>query len=268
MFIRCLAAVAAALLATSLMASAQAADLVPHRAVYDMRLGTARHNSGIIDIRGSMIMETSESCDGWESTQRIKLRFSHNDTEETESDSTFASYESRDGLNYRFNTRNMQDGELDEEFSGLAALESVNGPGKAVFTEPQQQEFKLPAGTIFPTMHMIKLIDRAQSGETIIAFNVFDGSRLEGAFEVNAVVTGTQPKAKIAVDSPLLKNQPMWVMRLAFFSSKKNVADPEYEIAVELQANGITRAITLDYGDFTVIGELRDIQTLPRAKCK
>ncbi len=252
-----------------LVGAAGAADLAPHRAVYDMHLGVARHNSGIIDIRGSMIMETSESCDGWETTQRIKLRFSHNDAEESESDSTFASYESRDGLNYRFNTRNLEDGELDDEFSGLAAMERVGGPGKAVFTEPQQQEFKLPAGTVFPTMHMMKLLDRAQAGDTTMAFRVFDGSRLEGAFDVNAVVTGTQPKAPVAVDSPLLKNQKIWVMRLAFFGGDKNSADPEYEIAVELQANGVTRAITLDYGDFTVVGELRDIQALPRAtKCK
>ncbi len=252
-----------------LTGTALAADLAPHRAVYDMHLGIARHNSGIIDIRGSMIMETSESCDGWETTQRIKLHFSHNDAEESDSDSTFASYEARDGLNFRFNTRNMEDGELDEEFSGLAALEKPGGKGKAVFTEPQQKEFKLPEGTLFPTMHMIKLIDRAVAGDTIMAFRVFDGSRLEGAFDVNAVVTGTQPKADITVDNPLLKNQKMWVMRLAFFGDDKKAADPEYEIAVELQANGVTRAITLDYGDFTVVGELRDIQPLPRAaKCK
>jgi len=252
-----------------LLGTAHAADLVPHRAVYDMHLGVARHNSGIIDIRGSMIMETSESCDGWETTQRIKLSFSHNDAEESESDSTFASFESRDGVNYRFNTRNMEDGELDDEFSGLAALERAGGPGKAVFTEPQQQEFKLPEGTVFPTMHMMKLIDRAAAGDTIMNFRVFDGSRLEGAFDVNAVITGTQPKTKVSVDNPLLKDQKMWVMRLAFFSTNKNVADPEYEIAVELQANGVTRAITLDYGDFTVVGELRDIQALPRVtKCQ
>jgi hypothetical protein len=61
----------------------------------------------------------------------------------------------------------------------------------------------------------------------------------------------------------------MWSMRLAFFSADKKKADPEYEIGVDLQANGVTRSITLDYGDFTVIGEMRDIQPLPRAgKCK
>jgi hypothetical protein len=257
-----------ATLCSAAVSIAAAADLAPHRAVYDMRLGSARHNSGIIDIRGSMIMETSESCDGWETTQRIKLRFSHNDSDESETESTFASFESRDGLNYRFNTRNLQDGELDDEFSGLAALDKANGPGKAVFTEPEQQEFKLPDGTVFPNTHVIKLIDRAMAGESIISFKVFDGSRLEGAFDVNAVVTGNQPKTELAVDNPLLKNQKTWVMRLAFFSSKKKVADPEYEIVVELQANGVTRTITLDYGDFTVIGVLQDIQSLPRAKCK
>ncbi len=259
-----LAPVLAALAGAAWLAgTAWAADLAPHRAVYDMHLGVARHNSG------SMIMETSQSCDGWETTQRIKLRFSHTDAEESESDSTFASYESRDGLNYRFNTRNMEDGELDDEFSGLAALERQGGPGKAVFSEPQQQEYKLPVGTVFPTMHMSKLIDRAQAGDTTIAFRVFDGSRLEGAFDVNAVITGGQPKTALSVENPLLTNQKTWVMRLAFFSGNKNVSDPEYEIAVELQSNGVTRVITLDYGDFTVVGELRDIQALPRAtKCK
>ncbi len=265
-----LAPFALALSSAPIFASvAPAADLAPHRAVYDMRLGTAGHNSGVIDIRGSMIMETSESCDGWETTQRIRLRFTHNDSDETDSDSSFTSSESRDGLNYRFTTRNLQDGELDDEFTGEAALERANGPGKAVFTEPQEEEFKLPPGTVFPTTHMSKLIDRAVAGENIIAFKVFDGSRLEGAFDVNAVITGTQAKTALSIDNPLLKDQKTWVMRLAFFSTKKNVADPEYEIVVELQANGVTRAITLDYGDFTVIGVLQDIQTLPRpTKCK
>lgn len=255
--------------AAGAISQACAADLVPHRAVYDMRLGTARHNSGIIDISGSMIMETSESCDGWETTQRIRLRFTHSDADESESDSSFVSYESRDGLNYRFNTRNLEDGELDDEFSGLAALDKPGGSGKAVFTEPQQREFPLPPDTLFPTMHMMKLIDRANAGDRIVNLHVFDGSRLEGAFDVNAFITGTEPKVKLAVDSPLLKNQKIWSMRLAFFSADKKKADPEYEIGVDLQANGVTRSITLDYGDFTVIGEMRDIQPLPRAgKCK
>lgn len=255
--------------AAGLASTASGADLVPHRAVYDMHLGTARHNSGIIDINGSMIMQTSETCDGWETTQRIKLRFTHSDAEESESDSSFVSYESRDGLNYRFNTRNLEDGELDDEYSGLASLDKPGGNGKAVFTAPHRQEFQLPADTLFPTMHMIKLIDRAAAGDSIVNFHVFDGSRLEGAFDVNAVVTGTTPKTKLAVESPLLKDQKMWSMRLAFFSADKKKSDPEYEIGVELQANGVTRAITLDYGDFTVIGEMRDIQALPRAgKCK
>ena len=45
--------------------SSLAADLAPHRAIYDMRLGVAKRGSTILDVRGAMVIETGESCDGW-----------------------------------------------------------------------------------------------------------------------------------------------------------------------------------------------------------
>ncbi|HJQ56338.1 MAG TPA: DUF1849 family protein, partial [Vineibacter sp.] len=42
--------------------AAAAADLVPHRATYDMRLSPGRRAVGVSDVRGIMVMEAVDAC--------------------------------------------------------------------------------------------------------------------------------------------------------------------------------------------------------------
>lgn len=245
-----------------------AADIAPHRAIYEMRLGVSKRGSTITDVRGAMVMETGESCDGWEVNQRMRLTFVRTDSEEIENDTTFASFESKDGLNYRFTVRNTEAGSPDEQLRGTATFENSNGDGRAVFNEPERREFSLPKGTMFPTAHTAALIDRAKAGNDTLLVPVFDGARLEGAFDVNAIVTGTPAKPAPAPEHALLRNQPVWSMHMAFFPPEIGEDQPDYEMAVELLANGIARALTLDYGDFTVLATLAKIEELPQPRCK
>ncbi|MGE0154109.1 MAG: cell envelope integrity EipB family protein [Reyranellaceae bacterium] len=245
-----------------------ATDLAPHRAIYDMRLGAAKRGSTILDVRGAMVIETGESCDGWEVNQRMRLTYSRADAEQVESDSTYASFESKDGQNYRFTVRTIEDGTPDEQLRGIATFENSRGEGRAVFHEPENKEFALPKGTLFPTAHTAAVIDRAKAGEFGLFRPVFDGGRLEGAFDVNAIITGKEPRSGVDIKHPLLQNQPLWVVHLAFFPSAKGEDQPEYEMTVELLGNGVAQAIALDYGDFSVQGRLASIEELPRPKCK
>lgn len=247
-----------------------AADVVPHRAIYDMKLGVAKRNSNIVDVRGSMVIENGESCDGWETNQRIKLTFLRSDSGESETESNFASYESKDGQVYQFSVRNLEDGELDEELRGFASYDPAAGKGKAIFTLPERTEFELPAGTLFPTAHMINLIERAKAGETFMPYLVFDGSRLEGAFDVSTLVLSKEARAKLGFDHPLLRNQPVWGMKLAFFptTQPRNDTSPDYEVSIEMLGNGVTRSMIMDYGEFTVVATLAKIEPLPRPQCK
>jgi hypothetical protein len=244
--------------------------LAPHRATYDMKLSVARSSSGIIEVNGKMMLETVDACDGWEIKQRIKLAFLRSDGEEFETDSNFTSYESKDGLQLRFSVRNAQNDEMEEELRGRADLDGLGGKGRATFTLPESRSFELPAGTLFPTTHMERVIKHARDGDKSVSYKVFDGARLDGAFNVNAVigrpvkpVAGVPP---IRGDIGLLRNQA-WNVRLAFFASDDLGAQPEYELALDLLANGVARSMLLDYGDFAVDARLIQIQALPRPKC-
>jgi hypothetical protein len=245
--------------------------LVPHRATYDMKLSVARPNSGIVDVSGRMVLETVDSCDGWEVKQRIKLKFLRNDGEEFDTDSSFSSYESKDGLRLSFSVRNIQNDEVEEELRGQAQLQGQGATGRASFTLPEVRSFDLPVGTLFPTSHLMLIIRHARNGDRSASYSVFDGARLDGAFQVNAVI-GRSPRVAgappIRGDVGLLRNQPSWSVRLAFFAAgDQGSANPEYELALDLLANGIARSMLLDYGEFAVDARLVQLQALPRPRC-
>jgi hypothetical protein len=243
--------------------------LAPHRATYEMKLALARPNSGIAEVNGNMVLETVDSCEGWAVKQRIKLTFLRNDGEEFETDSNFTSYESKDGLALRFSVRNAQNDEIDEELRGQADLEGIGGKGRASFTLPEPRSFELPAGTLCPTNHLALVINHAKLGDKSVSYMLFDGARLDGAFQVNAVI-GKPPRPTagppVRGDVSLLR-QPAWGVRFAFFANGDQGAQPEYEMALDLLANGVARSMLLDYGDFAVDARLIQIQAVPRPKC-
>ena len=244
---------------------------MPHRATYEMKLSGSRSSSGISEVGGRMVLETVDSCDGWEVKQRIKLTFQRTDGEEFETDSNFTSYESKDGLELRFSVRNIQSDEVEEELRGQADLEGSGGKGRATFTLPEPRAFDLPAGTLFPTTHLALIIRHARAGEKTVSYKVFDGARLDGAFQVNAVI-GRPPRAApgtpaVRGDLGLMRNQQAWGVRFAFFAADGQGAQPEYELALDLLANGIARSMMLDYGDFAVDARLIQLQALPRPRC-
>ena len=263
------ATVGFASLAALATAPAAAADLASHRAVYEMKLSTSKRSSGVIAVDGAMTMEIADACEGWEVRQRIQLKFQRDDGEQFVTDSSFTSYEAKDGQAFQFSIRNIQDGEVDEELRGRAEL-PPDGPGRAEFTQPQQRSFELPPGTLFPTRHLEVLIESARAGETVIEVRVFDGARLDGALRVAAAISkatrlpaGPAPRG----DATLLRGQQAWTVRLAFYPAGDSEPQPDYEVSMVMLANGVARALTLDYSDFAIEGRLVQVERLPRPKC-
>jgi hypothetical protein len=253
--------------------SAAPAQLASHRAVYNMTLGTARAGSSTVDAQGAMYLEWAESCDGWTVSQRVRLTLYATQGGEVDTDSNFSSWESRDGKKYQFTVRNLRDNKVSEEFRGDAHLDGPGRSGKATFSTPPGVTFNLPKGALFPTEHMAELIAAAQKGVTRLSRVIFDGANLDGPLEVNAIIGGpvhpTSGGAPSGVtgEGQNLTNRPSWPVRMAFFPTKSQQAEPEYEVEVRLFDNGIANYFLLDYGDFTVHAALEKLEALPKPKC-
>src|SRR5215472_16826127 len=99
-----------------------------------------------------------------------------------------AALPAQDGLRYRFNQKQMRNGELDQETRGEAKLDGPGKGGVAEFTKPQPQTLKLESGVLFPSAHTIVLIDAARRGENFVTRQVFDGATDENAVQVSAAI--------------------------------------------------------------------------------
>jgi len=97
---------------------AESAEIAPHRALYTMSLGGARNDSGVVDARGTMDYEWGETCEGWTIEQRYRLKMRYAETSDVDIVSSFVTWESKDGLRYRFNQKQTRNGEVDQEIRG------------------------------------------------------------------------------------------------------------------------------------------------------
>jgi len=240
--------------------------LVSHRAIYTLKLGTKRADAVIADVQGALAIDFTESCDAWLGTQRLRLRIFRNQGAVVETDNNFTSWESKDGLTYRFSVRNRRNGEIHEQFRGIASLTGRASGGSARFSQPEELNFVLPKGAMFPTEHLILMIELARAGERHVARTVFDGATADGPHEISAVIGAERPAETIEVLGEA-GNRPSWDMRWAFFPLASDSAEPDYELDARVLDNGVVAKVVLDYGDFTVVGSIEKFQVLPRPEC-
>ncbi len=242
---------------------AEGAELVSHRAVYTLSLASTRVANSIAALSGRMAIEVVDVCDGWTLEQRIGLRIASSEGPEVASYTSFTSWESKDGTQFRFAQATKQGGVTVEELSGRAVMEPGK-PGVAHFTKPEEMEIPLPAGTLFPTRHTELLIDRALAGENHFLGVVFDGTSVDNPNKVSAFI-GSPETYPAPGDGTGTRTG--WPIRVAFFSLKRNTPEPDIEIGLILQADGVAREIDLDYQGFTIHGELDSYESLAPPNC-
>jgi hypothetical protein len=258
----------AAALAVAVIGEARAVEVMPHKALYDMTLLSAKPSSGVVGATGTLAYQWGESCDGWTIEQRYKLDMQYEDDPAQEIGSAFVTWESKDGLKYRFNERKTRNGQVEEEIRGDAMLNAKDHSGSANFTRPKEQSFDLPSGSLFPTAHTLTLLRKGETGEDFMSAPVFDGSEFDGAVLISAVIGPKAATGGVAADitSPLLK-RPSWKIRMAFFPESSTEERPDYELSMRMLDSGISSEMTIDYGDYVVRAKLKELQPLPKPAC-
>ena len=267
------AAVAACLGAGSLQSTAHAqpvTGLAPHRAVYDLQLKDASERSGIAGMYGRMVYEFNGSpCEGYTVSFRFVTQI--NTGEETRlTDQQTTTYEDLKNGSFRFLTRSFTDEKLDKEVRGSARDEEE---GVSVdLTAPDARQVDL-AESQFPTEHMLHVIENAKKGERFFEARVFDGSDSGDKTLLTTTVLGKRemPEAgDIDVDKAgILSKEGFWPISIAYYNdTAKGDALPVYRMSFKLYENGITRDLTMDYGEFVLSGRLANLEMFKVEECK
>src|SRR5215475_13631233 len=250
--------------------------LAPHRAVYDMSLAAARGGSGVTAVSGRMVYElTGSACEGYTQNMRFVTQMINQGGNAVITDLRSSSWEEGNGKRFRFNSSQYRDEKATEVTAGDAARANAADDVKVELTKPSKKDLSLSSRVYFPVQHSIALLAVARTGKAMFRADLYDGSEKgEKVYDTVSVIGRRQPPGSSA-QLPRVKNAEQldqlaaWPVSIAYFEpgSDKKDAVPVYELSFLFFKNGVSRRLFIDYGEFAIQGEIKEIVFHPPSKC-
>jgi hypothetical protein len=240
-------------------------SLVPHRAIYEVSLGRTRPG-GMVAASGRTVIEFSDSCTGWTTTQRFVADMTNGQDDPTRTDFMATSWESKDGYAMRFSVHNSIDGKTQEKFQGKATL-AASGLGSVDLEVPHGKHFGLPAGAILPTGQTLQVLRAVANGGSAVHELVFQGGDKKDLYEATALIGRAATPGELAEDRAidhdhLLDHQSARSVLISYFPYNSAGTTPDYEIAYRLYPNGVISSMSLIYSNFTLHAKLSKLERL------
>jgi hypothetical protein len=279
---RTMLAAAALLLDAAMPAVAAPADgvaLAPHRAVYDLKLLKSHGSRGVASVRGRILYDFSgNACDGYDLKFRQVSELDSGEGKAVLSDLNSTTWEDAQARSFRFSSQNRMNEKAADAVNGQAERRT-----KTVainLTKPKPKALSMPATAVFPTEHMRRIIAAARAGTTMLELPVYDGSetgeKLYNTFTLigKAIPPGAKPPTDATATVPALAKLTRWPVTISYFEQRadseiqKGEQTPVYVIGFELYENGISRALILDYSDFSIAGEMTSLEMKKDKPCR
>jgi hypothetical protein len=251
--------------------------LMPHRAIYDLTLGQTRGNTQIVGVRGRILYDfDGNACDGYTLQFRQVSELDSGEGKVSTSDLRSTTWEGGDAKSFKFTSENFVDDNLVDAVDGRA--EHGAKATALSLMKPEHKVLDIDPAVVFPTEHMVRVIAAARAAKTILDFPVFDGSDTgDKVYDTLTVIghklSSEERKHGDAADGEAkLSAIPRWPVTISYFDKghgqKSTEQTPAYAIGFELYANGISRALSLDYNDFVVAGKLTSLDIKEPKPCQ
>lgn len=263
-----------ALVLSAAPASAEVA-LAPHRAVYELKLQEKRGSAGIDKVRGRIVYQfTGDPCAGYALNFRQVTEIGNGEGQTNVSDLRSETWEDGAAKSFRFQAKNYLNDELDRDTDGRA--ERAADAVKVTVTKPEKVSNAYDVKTLFPTEHLVKIIEAARGDRRLLEAAVYDGSEAgDKIYDTLTVVgkpeTGVAETAEGAAKRPELEKETYWPVAVSYFERGKKTdgeQTPDYQMSFDLYANGVSRALRIDYGEFVISGDLVELDMMKPTACK
>ena len=212
-----------------------------------------------------------DACEGYALKYRQVTVLESGETGGRTADLRTTTFEDGDGRSFRFKT---------DSSLGSGAPTSVDGEAEREGAEievrlrrPKRDSFAIGSDTLFPSAHMKRLIEAARAGETTVGVKVFDGSDDGRKVYDTLAVIGRRIEPGPVEGEPASGHEALaktarWPVTLSYFAPGDGERTPIYVISFEMYENGVSRALTLDYGEFALKGAVQSIEMLPPSACQ
>jgi len=252
-----------------------AIPLAPHRAIYDLKLGQLRGKRSLEAVRGRIVYDfAGNMCDGYDLRFRQVTELDSGEGKTALSDLRSTSWEEGASRSLRFDSQNYLDQKLVDSVDGHAD----KGPGGVTVKLLKPKPSTMDIGTaVFPSEHMRRIIAAAREGKTLLELTVYDGSETGQKVYQSLTVIGKRiapnehAPSDAAAGQAAFAGLERWPVTISYFDRAQQgqgEQTPVYAISFEAYENGVARALLLDYGDFTVSGDLTSLEMKDAKPCE
>lgn len=253
-------------------------QIAPHQAVYDITLVHANSGSGITDMSGRMVYELrGDACSGFTQKMRFVTRITDSSGSQQINDLRSSTWEGAGFERMHFDLKQYRNDRLTDSTKGDAGRSGAGfAPVDVQLEKPQKKSFQLAKGVYFPMQHSIALINAARAGQRHFSAKIYDGSdKGEKVFLTSAYIGQRLPKGTVAVPAEInselaRRSLPVWPVSISFFEPGQAHTDavPSYELSFRFLENGVSTRLLMDYGDFSVRGELQRLELFDTPECR
>jgi hypothetical protein len=254
----------ALLLAAGALAPAQA-ELLPHRAVYDLTLGSGSRS--LDDARGRLVFEfDGNACEGYTTNVRQVATLSGG-AGSTTLDIHSTSFEEGDGSALRFRSEVRSDNRTVSRVDGEARI--ADGAMQLELRRPREATKSVAQTPAFPVGHLKAILAAARDGLPILAMPVFDGADDGEQIYDTLAVVGREAAPEAEPAFPELAESRRWPVTLSYFKQEDGQGEqtPAHVVSFNLHENGVSTDLRLDFGDFVLDGALASLEALPAGEC-
>lgn len=255
-----------------LPAGAHAAELMPHRAVYDLALTSSL--PGLSGGEGRIVIELRQAeCDVFDVDYRFVASFKRDDRTVVTDQQTSTTEDLR-GKIFEFRTETFVDDRPESLIEGRASSGSRSTRVDLDSPEPRSLDIAL---SVFPTAHLSDLIDKAKAGERLVETSLFDGDNEADKRLTTTAIISPMPLDAEGDGRELNSSDPRaplggltaWKVHESYYNSD-NDADglPLFQSNYVLYENGVSDALTLDTGDYAFSGGLSTLELLEGPSCE
>lgn len=239
-----------------------AAEMLPHRAEYLLRLGPAANAPRI----GSAVHDLTQDCAGWHLKRDINSEIAITPSWKMSVSSKLDSEELRSGNGLRFRTLQVQNG-TERETRGKvqraakelrAEIVSPNGP----------KQFALPPPTLMPVGAISHMVERLGAGAASFPALAFDAEVIGDAFLVDVteidpgVLRGSRPG-----DRTVSVPGRSWPVFMTFTRGREQQQKPLFTLKTQVFESGVLDRLTVETGLVLVTADLVSLEMRKPAVC-
>lgn len=248
--------------AVLLFGQSASAQMLPHRAEYVLRLGTAVNAPRV----GTATQDLSLDCDAWHLERDVKGEVPITATWKFNIASTLVSDEGRSGDDLQYRALQVQNG-AEREVHGK--VRRSDGELRAEIVSPDGPvHVQLPELTRMPVASIGYIIGRLRSGAASFSAFSFDAQGSGEAFRVNVaqvdngVLRRRPPSAK-----PVAVPGRSWPVQMSFTRAVQEPQKPLFAFTARLFESGVLDHLTVDADVITLAADLKALQMRPAPSC-